>query len=83
MTRYVINGKEVFVVREGKNVNFIGESCPDTCMDLIHAGVLSCVENIITGDNTIGTIHEPNPKQIEEIYYLHEEFWHTKKAISQ
>jgi S-adenosylhomocysteine hydrolase len=59
VTRYIINGKEIFVVRDGKNVNFIGESCPDNCMDLIHAGVLACTKKLLDtqADNKPGIIH--------------------------
>ncbi len=54
-------------------------------MDLIHAGVLSCVRNLLIMDGNTkktGLIHEPNATDIEEIYRLHEQFWHTRPSIT-
>lgn len=81
MTRYIIDGKEVFVVREGKNVNFVGESCPDKCMDLIHAGVLSCVISLLdqSKPSNLWFVYELWTEGLEDIYALHEKFWHKEK----
>lgn len=44
---YTIDGKKVYVVRDGKNANFSTKSCPASSMDLIHAETLTCLESIM------------------------------------
>ena len=44
---YTIDGKRVFLVRDGKNANFSTKSCPASSMDLIHAETLTCLKSIL------------------------------------
>lgn len=73
---YVIDGKKVFVVRDGKNANFSTKSCPASSMDLIHAETLTCVQSIVGGlHDPKQIIHETTKQQRRSLISAHSRIW--------
>jgi S-adenosylhomocysteine hydrolase len=75
---YKIDGKSIFVVRDGKNANFSTKSCPASSMDLIHAETLTCIKSIMNGKHDPNQkIHETSHQQRTALMKSHNKIWNT------
>ncbi|ATU05544.1 hypothetical protein BKN14_03800 [Candidatus Gracilibacteria bacterium HOT-871] len=73
---YTIGGKKIYLFREGKNANFVGNSCPSNSMDLIHAETLLCIKNILDGNfKTREKLNEVNKSDREKLLKKHKKYW--------
>lgn len=76
LKKYTINGKSIYLIRDWKNANFSGKSCPAFSMDLIHAETLECLNRIIKGDYKLWSgINETTDKERRMLIEKHNQLW--------
>jgi adenosylhomocysteinase len=77
ISRYVIDNKEIFLFREWKNANFAFKSCPAFSMDLLHAEILTCVNNILKWKYIIWRkeLNEVSKKERDNLIDEHKKIW--------
>lgn len=63
----LINGKKVYVLRDGAAVNFVLGSCPDHTMDIVFAEIAASMQLILLGDVVNGIINEVDDEKRAEI----------------